>query len=370
MTIEKRKTAIIVLLFLAIGLPLLPFSGYRIETGINNSYKPSGTSPDLSENGTQAIQLDRIVSSIQSLSLERNIKGLQIMTDSLVKLTTNYYPDSTLLAELDYYIGVCKSLTGDNDAIKWFEQTISIKEKLRMIDEHYANSYYNIGVIYNNHGDLNQVSRYMLNYISLASNLYGENSSRVARAYSALIGASVGMQDYKKFPDYTFNALGILGKNKSALTEIEKSNLYQNIGTGYLVTGDYAKARLFLEEAETISRKNHMTQGEEYINLINSLAVAYGYLGLSVKETEYFNRGVELAVKNDSYLAFNMINTYVIGLGKSGKIKEGKILLSKLVEKSRSIYGIDSRNYTEALRNYADFLLNYKGDYAGAMSSL
>ncbi len=38
-----------------------------------------------------------------------------------------------------------------------------------------------------------------------------------------------------------------------------------------------------------------------YITLINSLAVTYGFLGLSDKEEEYFNKGIKLAVADNSY---------------------------------------------------------------------
>jgi CHAT domain-containing protein len=61
-------------------------------------------------------------------------------------------------------------------------------------------------------------------------------------------------------------------------------------------------------------------------------------------------------------MAFNMINTYVIELGNSGKIQKGETLLAGVVEKARKVYGINSRHYVEVLRNYADYLLNYKND--------
>jgi CHAT domain-containing protein len=62
-----------------------------------------------------------------------------------------------------------------------------------------------------------------------------------------------------------------------------------------------------------------------------------------------------------------MINTYVIGLGNSGKIKKGEALLAGVVEKAGKKYGINSRYYIEVLRNYADFLLIYKNDIPGSV---
>jgi CHAT domain-containing protein len=360
---KKIVIGILISLFVFCGMLLTAAAGSHSESK-KLSFPVSINMPgDIYVEGNQPVALDKIAASIRALSLSRNTRRLQVLADSLIVITGNYARDSSLLAELFYYIGVSKTLAGDNDAIKWLEQTIWIKEKLGVSDEHYANSFYNIGVTYHALGDFRQVCPYMLDYISVAAKLYGENSRQVAQAYAALIGASVGMQDYKKFNDYTFIALGILGKNNAALNEIEQSNLYQNIGTGYLFAGDYAKARLYLEEAEALRIKNHMTFDDEYINVINSLAITYGYLGQKEKESEYFTRGVDLAVENDSYLALNMINTYVIGLGNAGKISEGEAVLSELVRKLGALYGSDSRNYYETLRNYAEYLMDYCKDY-------
>jgi hypothetical protein len=238
-----------------------------------------------------------------------------------------------------------------------------MKTKLNLFDEHYANSIFNIGVVYNYFGDFQRVTRYMQEYIILAKKLYGENSSQVAQTYSTLIGASIESQDYDKFPEYTFTALGILGKSQNALTGTDLSSLYHNIGIGYLHAGDYSKARIYLEESEALMKKNPVSRNEEYINLINTLAITYDNLGLKDKESEYFDKGIQLAVSNDSYLAFNMINTYVNGLDNARDTRMGEKLLSALVDKSRALYGGNSRYYIEALLNYAQFLLNYKHEF-------
>ena len=316
--------------------------------------------------GNQAVSFDKVVASIQSMNGRKDYKGLQHLADSLIQLLPDHERDSLNLAEFCYYIGVCKSLTNDFEGILWHERTIELKTKLKLTDVHYANSIFNIGVVYNYFGDFQRVIRYMQEYVNIASEIYGENSKEVAQAYSALIGASIGIQDYRRFPDYTFTALGILGKNRNALTGTDLSNLYHNIGIGYLHTGDYAKARIYLEEAEALMKKNPASKDEDYINLINTLAIVYENLGIKEKESEYFDKGIELAVSNDSFIAFNMINTYVNGLDNARDTGKGEKLLSELVEKSRALFGSDSRYYIEALRNYSRFLLNYKHEYTAS----
>lgn len=332
-----------------------------------NKFCLSVSDPEQNPSGNKSVSFENVVASIQKMNLRKDFRGLQHLADSMILLLPGYERDSLDLAEFYYYIGVCKSLTNDFEGILWHERTIELKKKLNLTDVHYANSIFNIGVMYNYYGDFQRVIRYMQEYVSIATDLYGGNSTEVAQAYSTLIGASIESQDYRKFPDYTFTALGILGKNRNAVSGTDLSNLYHNIGIGYLHTGDYAKARIFLEEAEVLMKKNQSLNNENYINLINTLAIAYGNLGLKDKESEYFNKGLELAVSNDSFFAFNMINTYVTGLDNPKDIMKGEKLLSELVGKSRTLFGSGSKYYIEALRNYAQFLLKFKHEYAASV---
>jgi len=131
--------------------------------------------------------------------------------------------------------------------------------------------------------------------------------------------------------------------------------------------GDYAKARLYFEQAESVIESNRIPQDQNYITLINSMAINYGYLGMDSKEEEYFTKGLDLAVKDNSFLAFNMVHTYAVTLGNSGNVRKGEMLLSDLLRRSEKYYGTDSRYYIEVLKNYATYLLNYKNDSKSAI---
>ncbi|MBN2863441.1 MAG: CHAT domain-containing protein, partial [Bacteroidales bacterium] len=119
---------------------------------------------------------------------------------------------------------------------------------------------------------------------------------------------------------------------------------------------------IYLEEAESLYENLIPVSNTDYINLINSLAVTYGNMGLSDKEEEYFSKGIKLAASENSFLAFNMMNSYGLALGNSGNVKRGEELLATLVQRARDIYGTDSRYYIEILENYADFILRFEKD--------
>ncbi len=316
----------------------------------------------------QPTSLERINTSVVSLYSAGNIAGLMSLSDSLkISLTINP-PDSATLAEIYYYIGVC-NLVADkyNDALHWLNLCVNVKDELGIIDNHYVNSIYDLGVAYNYLGDFSRVCNYMLQYITIGTKLYGYYSSEIAAAYSTLISASLESNEYENFKNYTFTTLEILSANKDALQGSELSRFYNNLGVGYARLADHAKARIYFEEAESIYNKYNLAKDNAYINLINSLALTYRNLGLSDKETEYFDRGLELAVSSNSYLAFNLINSYAIELGNSGMTGKGEELLLDLLKRSRNVYGSGSRFYIEALENYAEYLREYKHDYQNSI---
>jgi CHAT domain-containing protein len=312
----------------------------------------------------QTLTSEKLNARVASLYSSKNIAGLISLSDSLRKSISVNPPDSMTLAEIYYHIGVCMLLAGRyNDVLPWLNLSVALKEKLGVLDEHYANGIYDIGVTYNYLGDFYRETDYMSKYITISTKLHGYYSPEVAGAFSTLVSASLEKNNYENFKDYTYKALEILNVNKNALKGSELSRFYINVGTGYARLADHAKARIYFEEAESIFNNNKLERDENYINLINSLALTYGNLGLTAKEKEYFDRGLQLAVASNSFLAFNLINNFAIKLGSSGMIEKGEELIVNLIKKSKNVYGTDSRFYYEALENYAQYLCDYKHDY-------
>jgi CHAT domain-containing protein/tetratricopeptide (TPR) repeat protein len=301
---------------------------------------------------------------VSSLYATRNFQGLLYIADSLEKSLAVNYPDSITLAEIYYHIGVSLLLADKyNDALRWLNMCIKVKEDLGIVDNHYANGIFNIGVAYNYLGDFFRETDYMHRYIEISTRLYGYYSEEVAGAYTTLVSASLEKHEYDDVRNYANKTLEILNVNNNALQGSELCRFYINLGVWYGRLSDYAKARIYLEEAESIYNKYNIPKDQSYINLINSLAITYGSLGFTAKEKEYFDRGIELAVSSNSNIAYNLVYNYAIELGNAGMINMGEELISGLVDKSAKVFGYDSRFYIEALKNYAEYLRDYKHDY-------
>ena len=316
-----------------------------------------------------ALDYGKIESEIQRLlSLPGKQTGLKSLADSLIRISAAEQ-DSMVKADFYYYAALCEYFLQDyHDALKWFTSSVKIKETLRETDNHYAKALYDIAVSHWYLADYQETILFSRKYIDVGSDLFGENSNEVASAYTVLLGAEIQSNEYKKFTEDTFRALGIIGQNKLAMPAIDLGRLYETIGVGYIRMDDYSKARIYLEEAEKIYNSQNVKSGVYYINLINSLAATYGYLGMPEKESEYFTKGIELAVKDNSFAAFNLINSYVLGLSAKNKISKGAELLSSLVDKARAAYGIDSRYYFEVLWDYAEYILLYSDNKSDALN--
>jgi CHAT domain-containing protein len=329
---------------------------------------PSAATASFNWPQPQKEQMDRINSRIGSLFNDRDFNGLTTLADSLKNSLAISHPDSASLSEIYYNIGVSLLLCDKyNEALDWLSLCIDVKEKQGITDNHYANAVFNIGVAYNYLGDFSRVTDYMFRYINVAEKMYGEFSPEVAGAYSTLVGASLEKFDYKSHREYTNKTLEIINKSKDALKGSELARFYINVGVGYARLADHAKARIYLEEAETIYNNENLERDNNYINLINSLAQVYGNLGLTSSENDYYERGMELAVRSNSFLAFNLIFNFANELGRSGQTAKGEEMISDLVERSGRVYGPDSRFHIEALNIYAEYMAEYRHDYKNSI---
>ena len=141
-------------------------------------------------------------------------------------------------------------------------------------------------------------------------------------------------------------------------------DLYTNLGACFSRLADFSRAKIYLESAESIHEKNHLDFDNNYINLINTLAITYGALGLSDKSVEYYEKGVamSLALPVNSTFSFNIVNSYAINLGNSGKAKKGESLLKLVLDKAGKDKEKAPALYYEVLNNYAEYLQEYNID--------
>jgi CHAT domain-containing protein len=328
----------------------------------NNFYQKS------SDQGS--IELKKKNISLYSYLSKRDTIRSRIIVDSIIKsIKTTTIIDSTILSESYYFVGYFHLMTGNLlQAISYLTLSGTIKEKKREYDELYAKGLYNLGIAYSQLGDFNKLADYSLRYLDIVEKTSGDTSKLLIRGYSGLVTAYIQTRQYEKSINSASLALDIVNKHPVELSPAELATLYNSIGVCYVRLADYSKARNYLEKTEYIYKTNFLKFDPDYvINLFNTMAITYGYLGLKEKSGEYYEKGINLAESVNSSMSFNLVNSYAIELGNNGNSKRGESLLANSLIRAQTIFGFDSREYIEVLKNYAEYLREYKIDNKKSM---
>jgi len=306
--------------------------------------------------------LARLNSGFQAAITSNDTVKSGLLLRSIIKALSEEEYDSLTTSNSQYLIGVYYLLSGNNlEALNWLSLSASLRELTGNRDEIYAKCLFNLGIASSNLGDYKRMEEYSLRSLEVDESLYGETDPLLFRGLSALVTAYFNLKDYSKAIFYGNKALSLISEPR----EEDASNLailYSNLGACHTQLSDYSKAVLYLEKAESFYRDYSLPEDEHYINLLNSIAANYFFLGQTDKSDEYFNKGIEKIGSSKSVLSLNLLNSFAIILGNAGKVKRGEALISGSLEKAKKFYGPESRDYYEVLKNYAEYLRTYRID--------
>ena len=316
----------------------------------------------MADTGNNIKILKNLNSDFQRSITEGDTSGSRQILNLIYKNLRKQNNDNLTVSNSQYFIGVYYLLQGNNiDAVRWLKLSLSIREQKMCYDTIHSKSLFNLGIAYSNMGDIRQMENYTLRSLEVEKKLYGEFSPLLLGSLSALVSAYVGLNEYAKAISYGDWALSLQKGNGPGFLS-EMTVLYINIGACYAQMGDYSKAVRYLEQAESLYKEHSIPEDANYINLLNSLAASYFFLGMNEQSDEYFNRGIEKIGTSYSGLSLNFLNSFAVILGNSGKVKEGESMLLSSLLKAGNSQGEGSRDYFEMLKNYADYLRTFKID--------
>lgn len=325
--------------------------------------------PVANANSNSIQDLEKLNAEFQASITANDTSKSRSLFNSIQRILKEGNNDSLTESTSQYYIGVYCLISGKNsEAINWLKRSALNREKTKgNNDEIHAKCFFNLGVAYGNIGDFKQMEQYTLKSLEIERILYGEKSPLLLRSFSALVNAYFGLGDYNQAIIYGNKALSLIGEStKDYYSDLVI--LYSNIGACHSRLSDYSKAVLYLEKAESIYNEYPLPKNEYYLNLLNSLGAGYFFLGLQDRSDEYFNKGIEKIGSSKSVLSLNLLNSFAIVLGNSGKVSKGEELIANSLEKARIFYGPESREYYEVLKNYAEYLRTFKIDLKKSLS--
>ncbi len=305
--------------------------------------------------------------------LLRDNKAGQSDLDSIVfliyrikKNTDSIVIESKIKSDSFYLTGVYYLLTNNlTSALSNFQESIGIREKLKISDLRLGRATYNMGKTFRELGNFQSAIESQKKALHIFTSLYGDQSIELIDPYLSMSSSYIEIHQHEIAISCLNTAMSIANTKTDSISPASIANLYDNLGASYSKLTDFVKAKIYYERALSIYNDLHINNGISYINLINSLASTYKSLGLLDKSVEYYEMGVELALEmteNSSY-SFNIVNNYATTLAKSGNISKGEELIKLLIKKAAVDSVKMSQLYNQALYNYAEFLGEYKFDF-------
>jgi CHAT domain-containing protein/tetratricopeptide (TPR) repeat protein len=271
----------------------------------------------------------------------------------------NEVVDSLVISDSYYYMGVYSLILNRHwETIKLMNKSLAYREAKRTKDEIRAKCFFNLSLAYYGLGDYRKMKECALQSIDIEKQLDRVSDTGLVSDYISVVTACFDLNEYSEAINYGDSALAII-KNGSGTNLSDLAALYTNMGISYARLSDYSKATLYLGKAESEYRDGSLPRDERYINLLNSLASTYFYLGRKEKSDEYFRMGYELIKSSYSSLSMNFLNSYAVILGNRGEAGKGEMILKSLQERTLRSESPDSRDYIEVLKNYAAFLSNF-----------
>jgi CHAT domain-containing protein len=287
---------------------------------------------------------------------------IRMLIDSIKQSTGNSDLDSLTISDAYYLLGICDLFSGNNHgAVFNLESALNLRKKTGILDVRYGRALYNLGMAYGGLGDYSKMEEHELKSLELLKNIYGESNPVLISTYLNLIAAYIELQEYEKAINLSNIALAIADRNQAEVKPREMVDLYADLGVCYNRLADFSKALIYLEKSEAIYLKNKLHFENGYINIINSMAVTYGAIGLTEKSLEYYSKGVAqaMAVSGNSSFSSNIVNSYAISLGNSGEAAKGESLLRLVLGKANLDKEKSPRLFFEVLCNYATFLQEF-----------
>lgn len=287
----------------------------------------------------------------------------KVLTERILKIISVNNVGDSILCDSNYLIGIYYLITKNyNESIRYLDLCISLKTKMGEFDERFAKALYNLGVAYISLGDIKRHEEYSSESLEIEKKINGEASPLLANIYLSLGLGYSELQEYDKSLNFFNNALTIANCKPDSVPPSTKADIYASLGGSYIKLADFSKAKIYLDKAESLYKQFDLNISENYINLINSLAITYGELKLTAEAEGFYKKVIPIALAYNSPMAYNIINSYSIILADNGDSKKGEQLLKDALDRAGTRFKSSSRNYIEVLINYANYLRKYNID--------
>ena len=311
-----------------------------------------------------SLEIDSFTMTLKNFLQNKDLEGAKILVQKILQKLESHKITDSILCKSNYMIGTY-FLMGDkyNDALHYLNLCVSSKEQNKVFDAQYVKAIYNLSVLYAKNGDLLNYEKYALKSLEFYKKKYGKNSPELLNPYIAAIGIMQRLKNHDKAILLIDTALAIAFKNPDLIHPKTLTYLYNDMAFSSTELGDQTKAKIYLDKTKSIyDGFNLPKNNDDYINLLNDLAVNYAILGRSSESKAFYEEGIKLAVSINDAFSFNFIRSYCNFLARDNQAARGVKLFTETIDKAKTLYYDNPRDYFELLNYFAGYLREFNID--------
>jgi CHAT domain-containing protein len=351
----RADILIVSYLFFAVisGTPGLA-RGSGSEATAGNEMKDSGELRLRELSDSLAVLLER---RANSSGAERMAGEIEIIIDGTLIM------DTLLLSDAYYFVGVQHYQSNRFDrAYDCFSVSTSFRERLSLYDRRYGNGLSNMAVSLHRLGNYTHAYGLGVRGLEAKRAVSGSDSSGLATNYLNLASICLELNDAGQAIELAESGLKISRLYPDEIPSKIQADLYHVIGLSLYRTLEYNKSLVYCREALRIYDRDPAASVDSRILMHNTMAQVHRRLDQPLEAEEQFRMGLAIRDGQNTHDKFLLHINYSAFLAHAGRIQEGEKVLEEGLERVRSAYGPESREYFIMLVSVADFITNSLGD--------
>jgi CHAT domain-containing protein len=271
--------------------------------------------------------------------------------------------DTVLLSDAYYFAGVQYYQSNQIvQAFNCFSISVSYRERLSLADRRYANGLANMAVSLLRTGDYVRASGLGIRALESKRTISGSDSSGLATNYVNLASINLELNETERAIEMAEAGLRIARLYPSEVTDKVRADLYHVIGLGLYRSQEYTKSLAYCGQALRMYDRNPASSVDSRILMHNTMAQVHRRLDQPREAEEQFRKGLAIKDGRNTQDKFLLYINYAGFLIQNGRVAEGEQVLESGLDKVRSTFGPQSREYYMMLASAAEFVYNDPGN--------
>lgn len=321
-----------------------PGTGQQATGGINGEKRLRELTDSLSallELGGEDPFAARIASDMESLISSFAIKDTLLLSDAYYFAGVQHYQSNRFAKAFD-----CFSISA------------SYRERLSLADRRYANGLANMAVSLLRTGDYMRASDLGIRALKAKRLISGSDSSGLATNYVNLASINLELNETDRAIEMAEAGLRIARLYPEAVPVKIRADLYHVIGLGLYRSQEYNKSLAYCGEALRMYDRDPASSVDSRILMHNTMAQVHRRLDQPLEAEEQFRKGLAIKDGRNTQDKFLLYINYAGFLIRNGRVAEGEQVLKSGLDKVRSTFGPESREYYMMLVSAAEFVYN------------